>query len=427
MKTIKLDVIDEKIYYEKLSNGLEVYISYQKNFVNNFACFLTKFGGLDIEFIPAGEKEMVKMPSGIAHFLEHKLFEQEEGSTVHEFYKKSGTYVNASTSFKNTRYIFSGPNNFEENLEFLLDFVQKPYFTDSNVKKEKGIILEEENMTKDNPNRLFFETVNKNLFTKLPYFNNVIGTRKDISSITKEDLYRCYNTFYNPSNMALFIVSNIEPKEILNIVKNNQDKKKFKEIKIVRKEYEESEEVRKEKEIIHSDNVNETRISYSLKIDINRFNAKKTEIYDYLNIFLNLHIGDLSKFNLNLRTKKIIKDDIEYSVSMEKTKDKEFVILTIVALTNKTNKFIKLLEEELVKKDYNEEDFNLYKKSMLSGLIYQFCDTSSIINYMTSEYLTTGKIDGESILIEKNINYKRFKEIADKLVIKNKSIVILKK
>jgi len=426
MKTIKLDVIDEKIYYEKLDNGLEIYVSYQKKFNNNFACFLTKFGGLDIEFIPNGEKEMVKMPSGIAHFLEHKLFEQEKGSSVHDFYKKSGTYVNASTNYKTTRYIFSGPNNFKDNLEFLLDFVQTPYFTDSNVSKEKGIILEEENMTKDNPNRLFFETINKNLFTKIPYNNNVIGTRKDISSITKEELYRCYDTFYHPSNMVLFIVSNINPKEVFNIVRNNQDKKKFKEIKIIKKEYEETLEVRKEKEIIHS-NVNETRVSYSLKFDINCFNANKIEIYDYLNIFLNLHIGDLSKFNLDLKTNKIIKDDIEHSVSIEKAKDKEFVIITIVAITNKINQFIKLLEKELVKRDYNEEDFNIYKKSILSTLIYQFCDTSSIMNYMTNEYLFSNKIDSENIIIEKSINFKRFKEITNKLDIKNKSIVILKK
>ena len=305
MKTIKLEIINENIYYEKLKNGLEVYISYQKDFNNNFACFLTKFGGLDTEFIPINEDKFVKMPSGIAHFLEHKLFEQEKGLTVHEFYKKSGTYVNASTNYKTTKYIFSGPNNFEKNLEFLLDFVQNPHFTDKNVEKEKGIILEEESMTRDDPNRLFLETIYKNLFNKLPYNNNVIGTRKDISSITKEDLYKCYNTFYNPSNMALFIVSNLEPKKVLNIVKNNQEKKKFKDIKITKKEYSEDEKIRKEKEIIHS-NVNETRVSYSLKVDMKYFDAKKIEIYDYFNIFFNLLIGDLSEFNLELRTKKLL-------------------------------------------------------------------------------------------------------------------------
>ena len=426
MKTIKLEIINEKIYCEKLKNGLEIYVSYQKDFNNNFACFLTNFGGLDIEFIPDGKDKMVMMPSGIAHFLEHKLFEQENGSSVHEFYKKSGTYVNAMTNYKTTRYIFSGPNNFDKNLEFLLDFVQKPYFTNSNVEKEKGIILEEQSMTKDDPDRLFYETIYKNLFNKLPYDKTVIGSRKDISSITKEDLYNCYNTFYHPSNMVLFVVSNKNPKEVINIVKNNQDKKKFKDVKIIKKEYEEDEKVRKEKEIIHS-NVNETRISYSLKYSLDYFDASKIEIYDYFTIFFNLLIGDLSKFNLDLKTKKIINDDIGHSVSIEKSKNKEYVIFTITAVTDKPNKFIKLLEEKLNDKDYKKEDFEIYRKSILANLIYQFADTGSIINYMVDEYLFSKKIDSENILVEKNINYKRFKEVTDKFIIKNKSIVILKK
>lgn len=426
MKTIKLEIINEKIYYEKLKNGLEIYVSYQKDFNNNFACFLTNFGGLDIEFIPDGKDKMVMMPSGIAHFLEHKLFEQENGSSVHEFYKKSGTYVNASTNYKTTRYIFSGPNNFDRNLEFLLDFVQKPYFTNSNVEKEKGIILEEQSMTKDDPDRLFYETIYKNLFNKLPYDKTVIGSRKDISSITKEDLYNCYNTFYHPSNMVLFVVSNKNPKEVINIVKNNQDKKKFKDVKIIKKEYDEEEKVRKEKEIIHS-NVNETRISYSLKYSLDYFDASKIEVYDYFTIFFNLLIGDLSKFNLDLKTKKIINDDIGHSVSIEKSKNKEYVIFTITAVTDKPNKFIKLLEDKLNDKDYKKEDFEIYRKSILANLIYQFADTGSIINYMVDEYLFSKKIDSENILVEKNINYKRFKEVTDKLIIKNKSIVILKK
>ena len=427
MKTIKLDVINEKIYYEKLKNGLEVYVSYQKDFNNNFACFLTNFGGLDVEFIPANEKEMVKMPSGIAHFLEHKLFEQEKGATVHEFYKKSGTYVNASTNYKTTKYIFSGPDNFNKNLEYLLDFVQSPYFTNSNVEKEKGIILEEESMTKDNPDRLFIETIYHNLYNEIPYDNKVIGTRKDITSITKEDLYKCYNTFYHPSNMVLFVVSNKNPREVFTIVRNNQDKKKFKDIKIKKKEYNEEEKVRKEKEIIHSPNVTETRVSYSLKYDIEYFKANRVEVFDYLNIFLDLLIGDLSKFNIELKTKKIINNDIEYSVSLDRANDTEFIIISIYACSNKTTKFIKLLEDKLSKKDYDKKDFDIYKKSMLSSLIYKFSNTGNIINYMVDEYLFNKKIDNESILIEKDINFKRFKEITDKLIIKNKSIVILKK
>jgi predicted Zn-dependent peptidase len=226
--------------------------------------------------------------------------------------------------------------------------------------------------------------------------------------------------------MVLFVVSNKNPKDVFNIVKKNQDKKKYKDYKIIKKEYNEKDEVKKEKEIIHS-NVSETRVSYSLKFDINYFDAKKVEIFDYFTIFFDLLVGDLSKFNLELKTKKIINDDIEYSISSEKSKEKEYVVFNIATVSNKANKFIKLLEEKLNNKDYDIRDFELYKKSLLSNLIYQFTNTGTIINYMIDEYLFSKKISNENIEVEKNINYKRFKEITDKLIIKNKSIVILKK
>ena len=150
MKIINLDIVDEKLVYEKLENGLEIYIIRKRNFNSSFASFITKFGGLDIEFIPINENKFVKMPSGIAHFLEHKLFEVESGLSVHDFYKKSGSYVNAMTNYRRTKYYFNGTKNFMANLELLLDFVQKPYFTDENIEKEKGIILEEAYMCMDN-------------------------------------------------------------------------------------------------------------------------------------------------------------------------------------------------------------------------------------------------------------------------------------
>ena len=425
MKTIKLNVVNETIYYEKLDNGLEIYISYDKDIKNNAACYLTKFGGLDIEFTPIGEKEMIKVPSGIAHFLEHKLFEQESGESVHEFYKKSGTYCNAMTDYKTTRYIINGPFNFKENLEYLLNYVNSPYFTDKNVEKEKGIILEEESMGRDNPNRIFYETVNKNLYNTIPYNYSIIGTRDDIKSITKEELYTCYNTFYNPSNMVLFVLTNNKPEEIIDIVKRNT--KKIKEVKITKKKYFEKEEVKKEKEIIHSDKVNETRISYSLKFKTSIFNAKKVEIDDYLCIFFGMMLGELSDFNIELKKKKIIKDDVFFYIDFEEAADEEYVIVNINALTNKTNEFIKLLEEKIMKKDYNEDNFNLYRKDSLSNLMWSVNSGTSIMNSMIRLYLFDKKIDNEVIDFKSNINYKRFKEIIDKINLKNKSIVIMKK
>ena len=427
MRTINLDIIDEKIYYDKLDNGLEIYLIKKEQFNSSYATFLTDFGGLDLEFIPINEDKMVKMPSGIAHFLEHKLFEQEDGESVHEFYNKSGSYVNAMTGYKNTRYIFKGSNNFKENLNYLLDYVQSPYFTDENVLKEKGIILEEARMDLDNPDVIFRDTIFKNLYISELYNKSIIGTMDDIKSITKEDLYRCYNSFYHPSNMVLFIVTNENEKEIFDLIKQNQNKKNFKKDFIIKKkEYVEEDKVAVEKEILLED-VQESRLCYSLKFKLSDFNKSKVEVVDYIYILLGIIIGNLSKFNIDLRTNKIIKDDISYSINTQNTKDEEYITVSIFTLTDKHNKFISLLEEQLLNKNYTKEEFELYKKTFKSDMNYFFDSVTGIMNFMISEYSFNKCISNENIELENNLNYDDFKEVTKRFNLKNKSIVIMKK
>ena len=422
MKTINLDLVDEKILYDKLDNGLEVYIVRKKDFNSNYASFISKFGGLDIEFVPIGEKDFVKMPAGIAHFLEHKLFEQEKDPQVHDFYKQSGTYVNAMTSYKRTKYIFNGPNNFKNNLNFLLDYVQNPYFTDENIEKEKGIIIEEAKMCLDDKNRLFHETIMKNLYKEIPYNKKIIGDIEDINSMTKEDIYKCYNSFYHPSNMALLIVTNEPEEEILNVVKDNQSKKNFKkDFKITKKEYKEDVTVRKDYEELITD-VKETRVGYSLKFKLSDFNSTKKEAYNYLLIMLEILIGDLSEFNVSLKEKNIIKDDIGYSIDDYN----EFITVHLYGLTDKPDKFIELLEKQLKTKDFNKEDFELFRKTLIADYNYGFNSVNGIMLFMSSEYELLGKIDENSIKEELSINYDRFKEVISNFNLNNKSIVVMK-
>lgn len=425
MNKIKLDIVDEYLFYEKLENGLDVYLIKKNNFHTSFASFITNFGGLDTEFIPIDEDKMIKVPSGIAHFLEHKLFEQENGESVHEFYNKSGTYVNAMTGYKTTKYIFKGNKNFKNNLLFLLDFVQNPYFTDENVLKEKGIILEEARMDLDNPNRKFNEVILKNLFTSGLYDKTIIGSVDDIKSITKEELYKCYNSFYHPSNMALLIVTNEDEKEIFDLIKQNQGKKNFnKDFIIKKKEYIEEEKVKIEKEII-KENVNETRVSYSIKQKLSSFGASKLEVYDYFGILFGIILGELSNFNIELKKKNIIKKDIYYSINSEKFKNEEYIFFKIVALTDKEDKFISLLEKELRKKEVDKNDFELFKKTIIADLNYDFNNINDIMSFMIGEYEFSKKISNDNIKVEKELNYKRFKEITSKLNHENKSIVIM--
>ncbi len=426
MKYIDLDIVNEKILYDKLDNGLDVYIIRKKDFNLNFASFITKFGGIDIEFIPIDEKEYVKMPAGIAHFLEHKLFEQEKDPQVHEFYKKSGTYVNAMTGYKRTKYIFKGPSNFKENLEYLLDFVQSPYFTDKNIEKEKGIIIEEANMCLDDKNRLFNETIMKNLYKEVPFYNKVIGEIEDIKSITKEDIYKCYNSFYHPSNMGLLVVTNENEEEVLELIKSNQSKKNYeKDFIIKRKEYNEDDSVRKEYEEIITD-VTQTRVGYSLKFKLDNFKASRREVFDYLYILFGILVGNLSNFNLSLKEQDIITNDIGYYIDNYSSETDDIITVHFYGLTENSKLFIELLEQQLLSKNYTEEDFDLYKKNIISDFYYCFNSVNGIMSFMMSEYELEGKIDNKVIEIEKNLNYKDFIKVTDNINLNNKSVVVMK-
>ncbi|WP_346243257.1 pitrilysin family protein [Shouchella clausii] len=230
MKPLEFKQLEETLYYEQLDNGLDVYILPKTGFHKTFATFTTKYGSIDNHFVPLGQTEPVKVPDGIAHFLEHKMFESEEGDVFHTF-GKQGAQANAFTSFTRTAYLFSSTSNVNQNVETLLDFVQHPYFTDETVEKEKGIIGQEITMYDDDPDwRAYFGTI-ENMYSTHPVKIDIAGTIPSISKITKEDLYTCYETFYHPSNMLLFIVGSVDVNEMMELVRANQSKKEFAEPK----------------------------------------------------------------------------------------------------------------------------------------------------------------------------------------------------
>jgi predicted Zn-dependent peptidase len=228
MKTKTFDQLDETLHFEELENGLKVYVLEKKGFNKTFATFTTHYGSIDNHFKPLGKDEPVKVPDGIAHFLEHKLFEKEHGDVFQDF-SKQGASANAFTTFNRTAYLFSTTSDVKTNLTTLIDFVQEPYFTEKTVEKEKGIIGQEIRMYDDNPDwRVYFGLI-ENMYHNHPVKIDIAGTEKSIADITKDDLYECYETFYHPSNMILFIVGPVNAKEILEFVKDNQSKKSFKD------------------------------------------------------------------------------------------------------------------------------------------------------------------------------------------------------
>lgn len=226
MRTIPYPHVKETLYAEELPNGLSVFILPKEGFQKTYATFTTKYGSIDNDFQVEGEARR-KVPDGIAHFLEHKMFEEPTGD-IFSVFAAQGASANAFTSFDRTAYLFSATEHIEDNLSTLLNFVQNPYFTDANVEKEKGIIGQEINMYRDNPDwRAYFGLI-ETMYHNHPVHIDIAGTIESIGEITKEMLYECYHTFYHPSNMSLFVVGGVNPQEIMELVKRNQAEKTFK-------------------------------------------------------------------------------------------------------------------------------------------------------------------------------------------------------
>lgn len=206
----------DQCIYVKHKSGLDIYICEMEGFSSVEALFGTKYGSINTMFKQRDDKEYTTVPEGIAHFLEHKLFENED-CDVFELYAKTGASGNAYTSFDRTCYLFSCSKNYEESLKILLDFVQKPYFTKESVDKEQGIIGQEIQMTNDNPEwRVFFNML-RCMYHNHPIKIDIAGTVESIAQIDADLLYKCYNTFYNLNNMVLAIAGNINADEVLAI------------------------------------------------------------------------------------------------------------------------------------------------------------------------------------------------------------------
>lgn len=217
--------LNETLYTETLPNGLQVFILPKPGFQKAYATFSTKYGSVDNHFQVKG-KEAQQVPDGIAHFLEHKMFEEPEGDVFAKFASR-GASANAFTSFDRTVYLFSATEHLKENIATLIDFVQNPYFTDENVEKEKGIIGQEIKMYQDNPDwRAYFGLIEA-LYQVHPVHIDIAGTVESIAKITKETLYECYHTFYHPENMLLFIVGGVDAEEIMELIRSNQSAKTF--------------------------------------------------------------------------------------------------------------------------------------------------------------------------------------------------------
>ena len=204
--------IREEVFRATLPNGLPVYIVPKKGFSRKYALFATRYGGMDMRFEKDGQ--WLDTPAGIAHYLEHKMFDTEEGNALQEL-AKNGAEPNAFTSNAITCYYFDATEKFYESLEILLSFVSVPYFTDESVQKEQGIIAQEIGMIEDNPEWQVYKQLMQALYHTSPARTPVAGSVESISHITAQTLYDCHKAFYTPANMCLVVVGDVKPERII--------------------------------------------------------------------------------------------------------------------------------------------------------------------------------------------------------------------
>lgn len=423
MEKIKIKKLEEDVYYEKMPNGLEVFLYTKDDVYTNYVTFTTKYGSVYNDFIPLGEDKIKSFPKGIAHFLEHKVFTEKEDPQPMEFFAKSGSICNAFTTFRNTTYLFYATKDLKENINYLLNYVQNIYLTDESVEKEKGIISEEIHMYEDRPAEVLFEKVRLNTLNSNPYRNSIIGTVKDIESITKDYLETCYYTFYHPSNMFMVVTGSFDPEEVMNLIKENQNNKDFKAMnKIVVKDFKEDDKVVKEKEIITM-NTNIPKIAYTIKIPLKNIKLTRRQLHLYMHILFTTLFDETSTFDEELKKEGIINNTTYISLLNTDT----HLLITLVNETNKYNEFLDKLKDKLDNIEINEKDFNRKKKVLISNEIFAYENVENINDIIMDSIIYNNELEDDPIGLISNLSIKELLDLIKKIDMSNCTTVVVKK
>ena len=375
--------IKEKLYTEKLDNGLTVMIVPKKGIRKKYIIWGTHYGSNDSKFIVPGETDVTEVPKGVAHFLEHKMFEQENGRNSLDVLSSLGVNANAYTTNTHTAYLYECTENFYEALDEFMDYVQHPYFTDENVEKEKGIIGQEIMMYDDYPEWKVYLNALEAMYHSNPVKLDITGTIETISHIDKEILYKCYNTFYNPSNMCMVICGDFEPNEILEEIKKRLIKKESQsEIKRI---YEDEEESIVKKEIIAKMDVSIPLFTIGIKC-IPPSKKEKVKRHIAIDILLNMIIGESSELYQELYKEGTILSmpSFEYEFT------DEYAHILISGVSRNPEKFYSKLINEIKKikeEGLNSEDFERTKKMIYGEYIKGYNDVQDIARMFLSDFM----------------------------------------
>lgn len=370
MEIIENKQINEKVYIETLENGMKILVVPKKNTEKKYIIWGTKFGSIDNHFIEPKTGKEIKVPDGVAHYLEHKMFEQENG--VDSLYKlmSLGLDANAYTTNDHTAYLFGGTSNFYEGLDELMDYVQHPYFTDENVEKERGIIGQEIGRYDDEPAWKLYVNMMDCLYKNNPIKIDIAGTVESISHITKETLYDCYNTFYHPSNMIMCISGNFEPEKIVQEVKKRLlPKEKMDKIKRIYPEYENK--INKK--------YKEQKMDVNIPIFIVGFrdilkdeSCVKKQIA--IEIILNSLIGKSSKLYQKLYNEGTIMSPLDFDYEFSD----EYSHVLISGQSDEPKKVYENILNAIKNEELELEDFERSKKALYGEYVSEYNDVENI-------------------------------------------------
>lgn len=314
MKKTYYRSIDESLYEYQLDNGLNLFIIPKKGFQKSYVTLTAKYGSIHNDFYLEGQ--LIHMPKGIAHFLEHKMFEKEDGDMFNEF-SRNGSSANAFTSYDRTSYLFTTVESIKENIKLLMDMLDTPYFTPESVRKEVGIIAEEIKMYQDQPNyKLYYQTLNA-MYHQHPVKYDIAGTIESISEITDTTLYQCYETFYHPENMVMFIVGDVEPEEMYQYI-NQLAAKKEQYIPAELMKIDEPIEVYAPM-IQSNESVQKDKFMLGIKTNIHHRQESHMKIEMEMLFALDLLFGEQTDFYQELLDEHLIDDTFGYNFIIEPT------------------------------------------------------------------------------------------------------------
>lgn len=365
----------EKVYKTVLDNGLKVFVCPKRGFTKKIGMYGTIYGSIDNDFVDITTGERIKVEDGIAHFLEHKLFEQ-EGDNALDVFAKMGVSSNAYTSFDHTVYFFETSSKYEECLEKLLDFVNTPYFTDANVEKEKGIIGQEIRMYDDEPNAVVYYNVLRAMYQEHPLKVDIAGTVESVNRIDKEALYSCYNTFYNSANMFVIVIGDVDVDYTINKTKEEMSKRASKTFaKVERFSTVEPQEIAM-KEIEKKLDVYMPYVCVGFKHgkQDGKTNVKNTVMVELID---DICFSTLSDFYEEMYKDSVINEPMQISYEC----GADFAHTIIFATSKEYNKCESKIKEyiaKLVETGVDEELFEIAKKKKLGEYIHETEDLMAI-------------------------------------------------